>query len=142
MELELVRTTRTAKTTIGDLAINGKFECHILEDKDRGLRQGMTLSELMALKIKTKTAIPAGRYEIAVNFSNKFNRKLPLLLNVPAFEGIRIHVGNFEENTDGCLLPGKDKAKDMVISSRAAFDQLFAKIEIALNREKVFITIS
>ena len=113
MELELVRTTRTAKTTIGDLAINGKFECHILEDRNRGLRQGMTLSELMALKIKTKTAIPSGRYEIAVNFSNKFKRKLPLL-----------------------------KTKDMVISSRAAFDQLFVKIEMALTTEKVFITIS
>lgn len=141
MELVLNRTIRTNRSTIGELTVNGVFECFILEDKDRGLQQGMTLSELMALKIKTRTAIPSGRYEIVVNFSDRFQKMLPLLLDVPAFAGIRIHPGNTDTDTEGCLLPGKTKSPDMVGSSRAAFTVLFDKIKAAIQREKIFITV-
>lgn len=141
MELELTRTIRTNRSTIGELTINGVFECFILEDRDRGLRQGMTTSELMAIKIKTKTAIPAGRYEIVISFSDRFQKMLPLLLEVPAFAGIRIHPGNTDADTEGCLLPGKTRSQDMVGSSRAAFTTLFDKIKAAVQREKMFITI-
>lgn len=141
MELELTRTTRTNRSTIGELTVNGKFECFILEDKDRGLQQGMALSELMAAKIKTRTAIPTGRYEIVTNFSDRFQKMLPLLLDVPAFAGIRIHPGNTDSDTEGCLLPGKTKSPDMVGSSRAAFTALFNKIKSAMQREKVFINV-
>ena len=141
MELELTRTTRTNRSTIGELTVDGKFECFILEDKDRGLQQGMALSELMAAKIKTRTAIPTGRYEIVTNFSDRFQKMLPLLLDVPAFAGIRIHPGNTDADTEGCLLPGKTKSPDMVGSSRAAFTVLFDKIKAAMQREKVFITV-
>ena len=141
MELELTRSAKTSKSTIGELTINGVFECFILEDKDRGMRQGMTISELMALKVKTKTAIPTGRYEIVVSFSDRFKKMLPLLLDVPAYEGIRIHSGNTDEDTEGCLLPGKTKSADAVGSSRIAFTALFDKIKDALQREKIFINV-
>jgi len=141
MELELARSVKTNKSTIGELTINGVFECFILEDKDRGLRKDMPISELMVMKIKTRTAIPTGRYEIVVSFSDKFQKMLPLLLDVPAFAGIRIHPGNTDANTEGCLLPGKIKSPDMVGSSRVAFTALFDKIKAALQREKIFITI-
>jgi len=141
MELELTRSARTNRSTIGELTINGAFECFILEDKDRGLRQGMTISELMALKVKTKTAIPTGRYEIVVSFSDRFQKMLPLLLDVPVYEGIRIHPGNTDEDTEGCLLPGKTKSADAVTNSRIAFTALFDKIQAALQREKIFITV-
>jgi hypothetical protein len=141
MELVMTRTTRTNRSTISDLTIDGKFECFVLEDKDRGLQQGMPLSELTALKIKTKTAIPSGRYEIVVSFSDRFQKMLPLLLDVPAFAGIRIHPGNTDADTEGCLLPGKVKSPDMVSSSKIAFTALFDKIKAAIQREKVFITI-
>jgi len=94
MELELTRSVKTNKSTIGELTVNGVFECFILEDKDRGLRKDMPISELIVMKIKTRTAIPTGRYEIVVSFSDKFQKMLPLLLDVPAFAGIRIHPGN------------------------------------------------
>jgi len=142
MELVMNRTTRTARSTISELTVNGNFECFVLEDRDRGLTQGMTLSELMALKVKTRTAIPSGRYEIVVSFSDRFQKMLPLLLDVPAFAGIRIHPGNTDNDTEGCLLPGKTKAQDMVGSSRAAFTVLFDKIKDAIQREKIFITIT
>ena len=141
MELELKRSVKTNKSTIGELTVNGVFECFILEDKDRGLRKDMPISELIVMKIKTRTAIPTGRYEIVVSFSDKFQKMLPLLLDVPAFAGIRIHPGNTDANTEGCLLPGKTKSPDMIGSSRVAFTALFDKIKGALQREKIFITV-
>lgn len=141
MELELIRTTRTNQSTIGELYLNGNFECYILEDKDRGLRKDMTLSELVSKKIHGQTAIPEGRYEIAITYSNRFKKMLPLLMDVPAFAGIRIHPGNVAAHTEGCLLPGKNKAKDMVSGSRLAFNALFDKLKKAATKEKVFITI-
>jgi len=141
MELELVRKTRSNKSTIGEISINGNPECYILEDKDRGLRKDMTLSELVSKKIHGQTAIPEGRYEIAITFSNRFKKMLPLLLDVPAFAGIRIHAGNTAADTEGCLLPGKNKGTDTVSSSRVAFMSLFDKLKTATQKEKVFITI-
>lgn len=141
MELVLTRTTRTNRSTIGELTVDANPECFVLEDKDRRLQQGKPLSELTALKVKTKTAIPSGRYEIVISFSDRFKKMLPLLLDVPAFAGIRIHPGNTDANTEGCLLPGKTKSPNMVGSSRAAFTVLFDKIKSAMQREKVFIPV-
>ncbi len=142
MELQLTRQVKTNRSTIGELKINGVFECFVLEDRDRGLKQTMPISELTELKVRTRTAIPAGRYEIVVSFSQRFQKMLPLLLNVPAFEGIRIHPGNTDADTEGCLLPGRNKMPDMVTNSRVAFKALFDKIQSAMRKEKVFITIA
>lgn len=141
MELNLNRTTKTEQSTIGELSVNGTFECFILEDVDRGLRQDMTLAQIQSMKIHSQTAIPVGRYEIAITFSNKFQKYLPLLLSVPGFEGIRIHPGNIPANTEGCLLPGTTKGENVVTESRKAFTQLFAKLKAVEKKEKIFITI-
>ena len=141
MNILLKRTKKTPLSTIGDLSINGNPECVILEDTDRGLRSDMTLESIKAIKIKGKTCIPSGRYEIVITFSNRFQKPLPLILAVPGFEGIRIHPGNNPANTEGCLLPGTVPGENMVFNSRVAFLSLFNKIKAALNKEKVFITI-
>ena len=141
MELLLKRTTKTDISTIGELTIDGLFECFILEDKDRGLYQLMTLEKIKEIKQYGKTAIPTGKYEVAITFSNKFKKYLPLLLDVKGYEGIRIHPGNTEVDTLGCLLPGTIAGKDVVSDSRAAFLKLFAKLEEATKVQKVFITI-
>ena len=88
------------------------------------------------------TAIPAGFYEVVVNFSQRFQRQLPLLLGVPNFDGVRIHAGNTDADTEGCLLVGKTKARDFIGGSRAAFDALFPKIQRAAASEKIFIEIA
>src|SRR5262245_62159357 len=124
MQLQVVRKIFTDKSTIGELSVDGKFECFTLEDVVR------------AVKIKSETAIPAGSYEVAVTFSNKFKKLLPLLMNVPNFEGVRIHSGNKPEDTEGCILVGQTKADDFIGSSRAAFTPLFQKIQDALKTEK------
>ena len=141
MEMELIRTTLTPQSTIGELKINNVFECFMLEDCDRGLTKDMPISEIISKKIKGNTCIPSGKYEIVVSYSNKFKKKLPLLDPVPGFSGIRIHTGNTPADTTGCLLPGKNKATNQVSESKVAFENLFEKILKAMESEKVFMTI-
>ncbi len=144
MELTLKRTSRKADFTIGELKVNGNFHSYILEDADRGLHSGMLLSEIASIKIPAETAIPTGRYEVIMNFSNRFQKQLPLLLDVPGFAGVRIHSGNTTAHTEGCLLPGnkKDLAKGEVYESRDATNRLISLINAIVKKEKVFITIS
>jgi len=130
MDLKVLRKELTARSTIGELHVDGAFECYTLEDAVR------------PVKIKGVTAIPAGVYEVVVNFSQRFQRPLPLLLHVPNFDGVRIHAGNTDADTEGCLLVGRTKSADFIGASRAAFEALFAKIQRAAAREKIFIEIA
>jgi len=140
MKLKLIRKTFTETSTIGELFINDQFECFILEDKDRGLSQSLP-SEAAQLKVAAKTAIPKGTYDIGITFSNRFKQYLPLLINVPAFDGIRIHSGNYAADTEGCLLPGVTMSRDMVQQSKTAFKALFAKLKAVEKTEKITIEI-
>ena len=139
MEILLQRSFRNKNNTIGVLSIDGKFECFICEDKDRGLKQTDPLEVIQKVKVPGQTAIPEGRYKVAITFSNRFQKDLPLLVDVPGYSGVRIHPGNTEKDTDGCLLPGTDHNDEGVINSRAAFLSLFDKIKASPN--PVFITI-
>ena len=64
---------------------------------------------------------------------------MPLLLDVPGFEGIRIHPGNFPRDTEGCLLPGRERLPDAVQGSRLAYVDLLAKL--AGTSEPISITV-
>lgn len=141
MELTLKRDTFTHISTIGKLSIGDEFQCFILEDYDRGLTDDWTITEINQAKKDSITCIPYGRYQIVITHSPRFKRLLPLLLNVKGFIGIRIHPGNYSNDTEGCLLPGTGKTKDMVTQSAIAFHVLYCKIEAALKKEKVFINI-
>lgn len=112
----LQRTDFTDVSTIGSLFIDGRFECFTLEDTCR------------KNKVYGKTAIWAGEYPVTVTMSQRFKREMPLLLNVPEFSGIRIHPGNTEENTDGCILVGREKLTNRIGRSREAYEALFTKI--------------
>jgi hypothetical protein len=129
MDLLLTRQPSANGCTLGELAVDGDFQCFTLEDIVR------------PVKIKGMTAIPAGAYEVVVTFSERFKRPLPLLLNVPNFDGIRIHPGNTAADTEGCILVGARQTADSVQQSRVAFDALFGKIAEAAQREKIFIQI-
>ena len=141
MELKLIRKERTEESTIGDLFVNGEFECFILEDKDRGLTQSMAFADITPLKVHGKTCIPTGTYQIAITYSNRFKKYLPLLINVPGFEGIRIHPGNTAADTEGCLLPGEFRNHNQVTNSKKAFAKLFEKLKSVEKKEKITITI-
>jgi hypothetical protein len=143
MELYLKRETFTEESTIGKLTIDGQFECFILEDKDRGLTSTMTIQEITARKVFGKTCIPYGRYEIDWTMSARFKKMMPILLNTPGYTGIRIHTGNSEKDSLGCLLPGRKRANNMVTESMAATNLLYSKIQTAKSRgERIFITIA
>lgn len=134
MELKLQRRKSSKYSTSGKLLIDSDgsyvFLCYTLEDVVR------------KVKIPKETAIPAGRYEITITYSNRFKKDLPLLHDVPRFEGIRIHSGNKPEDTEGCILVGMDRGKDLIYSSRTAFDVVFAHIEASIsNGDKVFIEV-
>ena len=128
-EIYLKRYWFTEKSTIGELYYDSldKRECYVLEDKVREA----------GVKVYGETAIPAGEYKVVVNFSNHMKKQLPQILNVPGFEGIRIHSGNTDKDTEGCLLVGeKWTSGDLIIGSRAAFSKLFPKILEAVTLKK------
>jgi len=116
--------------TIGELSVDGKFECFTLEDTVREIET----RPVAEWKIKDRTAIPRGTYGVTITFSNRFRKPLPLLLKVPGFEGIRIHAGNHSGNTEGCILVGKSwDGGDWIGSSRLAFEPLMKKIKAAVE---------
>lgn len=78
MEIMVERRLFTEESTTGELSVDGAFECYTLEDVVR------------AKKVAGRTAIRSGRYEIAVCYSNKFKTLLPLLIDVPNFQGVRV----------------------------------------------------
>ena len=90
MYLQLVREAFTEDATEGKLYVNGTFECYTLEDTDRKL-EGTDGSA----KQYGKTAIPRGVYNMKLSMSYRFKQVMPELMNVPFFEGIRIHKGNY-----------------------------------------------
>ena len=123
MNLTLQRQPSTNGTTIGELLIDDAHECWTLEDVVRPT----------GVKVPGETAIPAGRYRVTVTFSKRFQRLLPLVNDVPGFEGIRIHPGNTAADTEGCILVGVTKGENSVGQSRMAFEPLFAKIAAAVQ---------
>lgn len=129
MKLVLKRLHKTDKSTIGELYIDGKFECYTLEDVER------------KDKVYGKTAIPKGTYEVTMTMSNRFKKLMPLLLNVPNYEGVRIHTGNKAEDTEGCILLGKTRGVDFIGNSKLAVSNFYTKLEKELKTKKVTLTI-
>lgn len=141
MNITLNRIAKKAKYTIGKLYINDKYFCDTLEDTDRGLTQSMTEQQIKSNKVYGETAIPTGTYRIIISYSNKFKKQMPLLLNVPGFAGIRIHSGNTEKDSLGCILVGKNKAVGKVLESRDTYSKLFSILQEANKKETIKITI-
>lgn len=109
MNLTLKRIHKAEEYTIGRLSIDGKYYCDTLEDRVRDLSKEK--------KVPGQTAIPEGTYQVVVTYSPKFGRKLPILVGVPFFTGIRIHRGNTAEDTSGCILVGINTEKGQVTGS-------------------------
>lgn len=129
MKLLLQRHPSNEVCTTGDLYLDGRWLCYTLEDVVR------------TKKIKGKTAIPAGIYKIIINYSKRFKKMMPLLLNVPNYEGIRIHTLNTANQTEGCIGVGFTKSINFIGKSREAFETLMPKLEQGLKDGEVEITI-
>lgn len=131
------------------MSVDGKYFCDTIEDADRGLRQDLPVSVNMAKKRKGVTAIPTGRYRVTLGVkSPRFSQKkqyafcggyLPRLLNVPAFDGVLIHIGNTAKDSEGCILVGKNTVKGMVTESTVTFRALYDVLKGA--KGEIYITI-
>ena len=139
--------------TIGDLYLDGQHQAATLEDVVRPAN---------APKVYGQTAIPAGSYRVIVNRSTRFSAAaghdvfLPLLLNLPGADihfggqriddcGVRLHVGNTQFDSSGCILVGTQAAPDgkSIENSRIAFSVVFLKIQKAIAAgQTITLTIS
>lgn len=126
MQLTLIRTYYTTSTE-GELYINGEFFCNTLE---RPLKQYDKVC---------KGCIPEGIYEVEVTMSPRFKKDLPLLKNVPNFEGIRIHGGNKIDDSEGCILVGEYLSKDWIKNSQITLGKL---IKLMTNEKDIAIYIT
>lgn len=93
--IHVVRECLTEHATLSRIFVDGTWRWYGLED---ALRVGP--------KVPGETCISAGRYRTRINFSNRFQRRLPILENVPGFTGVRFHPGNTIRDTRGCILVG------------------------------------
>jgi hypothetical protein len=151
MELILERIAKRKTYTIGHLYILRQvmddyrpgeakdYFCDTLEPTWRDYKNG-------AYKIKGRSAIPEGRYAVVISYSPKFGAWLPILLGGPEFnrkwQGIRIHAGNCSEDTEGCILVGRNREVGKVLDSRIWVHRLKQKIVEAKEKgEAVWLTI-
>lgn len=128
LSLKVTRDDFGDNFTGGKLSVDDEYFCDTVEDKDRHLEDG-------GEKIDKETCIPRGIYEVIVDHSLHFGEYLPHILNVPQFTGIRIHSGNTDKDTEGCILVGEKGTQhgDWVSNSRAIFAKLFKKIQTTID---------
>lgn len=155
MKIEVIRRYCSPTYTIGSMMLDGVYFCDTLEDKNRELDSTMSLEEIKEIKVKGETAVPYGTYKVTLNvkspkYSN-FNKYkyvaftkgyIPRLIDVPGFEGILIHAGNKDKDTDGCILVGENKVKGQVINSQNTWVKLYKLMQQAIAQgEDINITI-
>lgn len=138
MELTLQRVYLGSEYTIGRLYVDGERLCDTLEPTDRHLYHHTPLSDIAAAKALGHTAIPVGTYELTLRIvSPRFGGraqyafcqgKLPRLLHVPGYEGVLIHIGNYPEDTQGCILVGENLVKGQLLRSTQTFKALYARL--------------
>lgn len=144
MELKVIRYNHSSEFSDGLFFINGKFQCHTIEDEQR------------EVKVKGKTRIPDGRYEVTLRkeggfhgrylkeYGANFHKGMLWVRNVPNFEFILIHVGNSAKDTQGCLLVGMTNSADedgFIGGSKIAYRKIYPIIARELESgRKVHIT--
>lgn len=140
MKLTLKRIALRPTYTIGKLYIDDVYFCDTIEDTVRDLNKNGKFDN-GEKKVHSKTAIPYGTYEIKWTYSPRFKKYTPQLMNVPSFEGIRIHAGNTSADTEGCLILGKNKQVGKVLNSRATINKFYQIIKEACSNGNVTIEI-
>jgi hypothetical protein len=124
MELRLNRFKTGDKSTLGKWFVNGNGFCDTLERavKPVGFPDGY------------KPCIPVGTYNVIIDYSNHFGKNMPHIMDVPGYDGIRIHCGDTDADTEGCVLVADNIVnEDFVNQSQAAFGRFFPLLQMALN---------
>lgn len=130
MEFTVQRRWATGQSVIGELG------CQM----DAGLRLHMfTLEPPMRDDGVKPRAIPAGRYRLTWRYSPKHGGNVPHVEEVPGFEEIEIHAGNFPKDTEGCTLVAlsySPQLPDFIGQSKPAHDALYAVVAEAAKRDE------
>lgn len=127
MIISVRRTDYLEKCTIGQLYVDWVWKCYTLERPPH--------------PITGKGCIPPGDYPVIIDFSNRFQRDMPHILQVPGYQGIRIHPGNSDQDTEGCILVGLEwNGGDFIGQSKFAFDQIFSIIQNSNNAVELDIS--
>ena len=116
------------KYTLGKVFRNGLKFCESCEDEDRLLEINP------GAKVPKLTAIPRGRYKLINSFSHHFGKVLPEVLGVPGFSGVRLHGGNYAENSEGCILVGRVRIKDGIAECKETVEAIIDLIDGAADR--------
>lgn len=144
-----VKRFNTGKdSTLGNLFVNGDFECFTCEDEKR------------EIKVAGETRIPAGEYKILLRKEGGMNKRysentktsyfhegMLWLQDVPNFTYVYIHIGNNDDQTEGCILVGADAYSDApngggtVGRSVYAYQRLYVKVVEALKDGEVWINV-
>ena len=141
MNLTLKRLNLTPNYTEGELYVNGVYFCKTLEDTNRDLNKNGQFDN-NEKKVYGETCIPYGKYKVILSYSPKFKRELPEILEVPDFQGIRIHRGNKISDTLGCILCG-EKVKNGYLSNSTPYEIKLVELfkQAKLRNEESFIEI-
>lgn len=156
MEIVVDRAWKRSEYTISRFIVDGVRICEALEDRDRGLTQKSSLSDIKRLKVMHETGIPSGRYRVTMDvISPKFSKypfymevcggKLPRLLNVPGFEGILIHVADGPRAQDllsGCIGVGENRTVGQLTNGKETFKKVYNLLKKAdMRGEEIWITV-
>lgn len=151
MKILLKRIAKKATYTIGKIYVDEQYICDCIEDKDRGLKQSMTLEQINKLKVFGQTAIPTGEYKVTLNvISPKYSKstwykqnangaRVPRILNVKGFDGVLIHTGNTAADSQGCIIVGVNDKVGMVSKSKETFKKLYQILQS--SKDDITLTI-
>jgi len=140
MKFILQRYSDNRKSTLGLL-----LKVVPIGSAEKTVLQSYTLEdESREVKVSGETRIPAGKYELGINAADtpltlKYRKKYPWfkyhieVKNIPGFKGVYIHIGNVDENTDGCILLGDSAdnnsiSEGMITNSTAAFKRFYDSV--------------
>ena len=123
---------------LGVLSIDGVPFCQTLEDQVREI-PGKPVEQW---KIKGQTAIPAGRYRVTIDRSDRFGRLMIHVLDVPGFSGIRVHGGNTDKDVEGCIAVGRVRTMTGIADCAKVLEDLESRVALSLGAgENVYLEI-
>lgn len=142
MKLRIEREELTDKTP-GEFFVDDNHFAWTLEDVKRNGDE----------YVFGKTCVPYGRYRVIISFSNRFQRRMPQLINIRGGNimfggrsidqcGIRLHGGNVVDDTGGCPLIGSQRKENLdVFDCKEINDKLISLIEAADTTSEVYLDI-
>ncbi len=128
--LEIIRTLSSGKSTIGQWLFEHKaLNLVSLEDRDRGFSNLDGLAKIRSIKVDDQTAIGVGEYPLTITHSKRFKQPMLHILDTVGFGGVRIHVLNKPEESEGCIGIGTEynpKKPDFISGSREGYKKLLS----------------